>query len=134
MLPRQPSASCISSGFSSFPFSSLSLDHTENPVFYVFSNSHEDLEWIEENYKFHDLSGNGRNINTVFVDLNNPDYEELRLMYSCKHFIISNSTFSWWGAWLGSAPGKIVIAPQRWNLEFTNDTNIYDPSWLRLPK
>ena len=110
------------------------LDHTETPVFYVFSNSHEDLEWIEENYKFHDLSGNGRNINTVFVDLNNPDYEELRLMYSCKHFIISNSTFSWWGAWLGSAPGKIVIAPQRWNLEFTNDTNIYDPSWLRLPK
>lgn len=110
------------------------LNHTEDPVFYVFSNTHDDLDWIKENYKFHDLSGYERNINTVFVDLDNPDYEELRLMYSCKHFIISNSTFSWWGAWLGSAPEKIVIAPKRWNLEFSNDTNIYDPSWLRLPK
>ena len=110
------------------------LDHTDKPVFYVFSNTHEDLEWIKENYKFNDFSGKNRTIETVFVDLNNPDYEELRLMYSCKHFIISNSTFSWWGAWLGNAPDKIVITPQRWNLEFDNDTNIYDPTWIRLPK
>lgn len=68
----------------------------------------------------------------VYVDLNNPDYEELRLMYSCKHFIISNSTFSWWGAYLGSYDGKIVLAPYRWNLSDENDEAIYLKEWIKI--
>lgn len=81
-------------------------DHVESPVFYIFSNGHRDLEWIKNNYCF-DQS-------IKYVDLNNPGYEDLRLMYNCKHFIISNSTFSWWGSYLSQSSDKIVCAPSQW--------------------
>ncbi len=80
--------------------------HTENPIFYVFSNTHKDLEWIKNNYHF--------NYPVKYVDLNNPDYEELRLMYNCKHFVISNSTFSWWASYLSKNVNKITVVPDQW--------------------
>ena len=107
------------------------LDSIDDPVFFVFSNTHSDLEWIKENYHFFDKSKN-RKIKLDYVDLGNPDYEELRLMYSCKHFIISNSTFSWWGAWLSDSEDKIVCVPTRWNLSDDKDTKIYLSSWIKI--
>ena len=44
-----------------------------------------------------------------------PVYETLRLMYNCKHFILSNSTFSWWGQFLSASKNKLVVSPSRWN-------------------
>lgn len=94
----------------------------ENPTFYIFSNSHEDHEWIKEHYKF--------DYNVIYVDLDNPDYEELRLMYSCKHFIISNSSFSWWAQYLSKSEEKEVVAPSKWHLEKgINTEDIYMPNW-----
>lgn len=79
-----------------------------SPTFFLFSNTHEDLEWIRKHY---DL---GIDM-PVYVDLSNPDYEELRLMATCKHFVISNSTFSWWASQLSTYTNKIIIAPKIWS-------------------
>lgn len=94
----------------------------ENPVFFIFSNRHKDITWLKENY---DLKGN-----IVYVDLSNPDYADLKLMYSCKHFIMSNSTYSWWAQFLGSDKDKIVVAPSRFNnIPKWDMTDIYQDNW-----
>lgn len=98
----------------------------DNPVFYIFSTSNEDIEWIKKHYSF-------ENFHTKYVELENPDYEELRLMRNCKHFIIANSTFSWWAQYLCTNKEKIVIAPDTWlnvskcDQRWVND--IYMPNW-----
>lgn len=79
-----------------------------NPIFYLFSN---DKEYLREYY------GN-RGLEYIIVeDDGDPDYETLRLMSTCKHFIIANSTFSWWAQYLSNNEDKIVLAPERWYAE-----------------
>lgn len=94
----------------------------ENPEFYIFSNDNEDIKWIRENYHFP--------FQVKFIELNNSDYEELFLMSKCKHFILSNSSFSWWASYLSDNLNKKVIAPSKWNSGIWDMKDIYIPSWV----
>lgn len=99
-------------------------DRTGTPHFYVFSDDHA---WVKEHLLLE--------YPTTFIDFNEPDkgYEDLRLMSLCRHNIIANSSFSWWGAWLNRNPTKTVIAPRRWFNNSDQDTKDLIPAdWLRL--
>ena len=96
----------------------------KNPIFYIFS---DDMDWVKQN-----LIGQ---MSLRYVDINKPENgsSDLRLMANCKHNIIANSSFSWWGAWLNQNPGKLVIAPQRWfSRKDINSINVIPESWIRL--
>ena len=62
------------------------------------------------------------------------DWEQLLLMSSCKHNIIANSTFSWWGAYLNTHENKIVCYPNTWFKEATghNTEDLCPDDWLRI--
>lgn len=78
-------------------------------VFYIFSN---DSQWVWDHMLEH-MQG----VRCVSVDsaLIGSDAAELLLMSRCRHHILANSSFSWWGAWLsGHEPGQMTIAPDRW--------------------
>ena len=104
--------------------SKLMNDKLKNPSFYIFS---DDIQWVKENIHFPD------NCKIVYADDGkHTDYEILRLMYSCNNFIISNSTFSWWGQWLSYNKDKIVIAPSRWMNDNLNYDFMYSDEWITL--
>ncbi|WP_340297074.1 MULTISPECIES: alpha-1,2-fucosyltransferase [unclassified Roseobacter] len=109
------------------------MDHirkrVRSPHFYIFS---DDLQAAIQEF--------GKSPETTYVDCNNGSnsYRDMMLMARCKHHIIANSSFSWWGAWLANAHGyadseQIVIAPEQWlsgSKEQMED--IYIKNWVRF--
>lgn len=90
------------------------------PKFFVFSN---DLDWV---YRHIDLPAD-----STFVSCNNGTnaWQDMYLMSCCKHNIIANSSFSWWGAWLNENLSKIIVSPSRFiNLGDTCDLIL--PNWI----
>lgn len=90
---------------------------------YVFSN---DIEWIKKNYCMK---------NAVYIEAGMfdgyQDWYDMYLMSICKHNIIANSTFSWWGAWLNRNDNKIVVAPQKW-INIYKYEDIYPKEWVQI--
>lgn len=112
-----------------------SLDYYENAINYINRNNKnicyfvfsDDIEWTKANLK---IDGD-----VEFVDSNDPDknYEDMFLMSQCKHNIIANSSFSWWGAWLNQNPDKIVIVPKKWfNDSNRNIQDLIPETWIKI--
>lgn len=95
-----------------------------NPTYFVFS---DDLPWVKENLPVGDSA--------VFVKGDGmTDIEDLLLMSMCQHNIISNSSFSWWSAWLNDNPAKKVVVPTPWFNTQPADKNLIPESWIQIPK
>jgi hypothetical protein len=95
-----------------------------NPQFFIFS---DDLGWVKENMK---LINGARYVET---NQSQSGIYEFLLMSYCKHFIIANSTYSWWSAWLSSACAeKITIAPKKWFNTEKNTRTLLPEQWIRI--
>lgn len=101
--------------------------YVENPVFYVFTDNQD---WVKEHI---------HGLDYILVDWNEisgkRSFRDMQLMSYARHNIISNSTYSWWGAWLNSNPQKIVIAPKSWfnkNDYRNRDNDIVCESWIKM--
>lgn len=93
------------------------------PTIYVFS---DEPDWARENLKLPDTP--------VIVDHNGDSpQDDMRLMSLCRHNIIANSSFSWWGAWLNQNPERIVMAPGQWfGKEGLSNPDILPPDWHKV--
>lgn len=89
-------------------------------IFYVFS---DDIDFAKIFFNYDN--------NIVFIDLNrgSDSFKDMYLMSLSKNIIISNSTFSWWSAWLGSEKKKNIIAPKLWFKQKKNAHQYYMPNW-----
>lgn len=102
------------------------MNEITNPVLYVIFS--DDIQWCKEN-----IRNQVGNREVVFVDWNKGEqsFRDIQLMTLCKHNIIANSSFSWWGAWLNQNEGKVVVAPEK----FTNGNPVNDPiceDWVKV--
>jgi hypothetical protein len=99
-------------------------ERTVNARFYFFS---DDPAWVQSHF------GSSANCVIVSGQMAQSDLDDFRLMMNCRHFIIANSTFSWWAAWLGRAADKIVVAPRQWyrSGKFM-DKDLVPERWVRL--
>lgn len=93
-----------------------------NPVFYIFS---DDIEWCKQNLSFLKPA----------VYVSDPELsfaEEITLMSLCRHHIVANSSFSWWGAWLDPRTDKTVIAPKEWFKIGTDTSDMIPREWKQI--
>ena len=96
-------------------------DRVENCKFFIFTDAPEDI-LINNNADYnYQIISNGK-YNERF---------EMFLMSECKHHIIANSSFSWWGAWLDSRQDKIVVAPEQWTNKGDRQ-DIFCNDWIRI--
>jgi hypothetical protein len=95
-------------------------EHVANPVFFIFSN---DVEWCKSNL-------NLKHSTIVSCNQVANSWRDLQLMTECRHHIIANSSFSWWGAWLSKHEG-ITIRP-KWFIRDVVTKDFYPEKWIRI--
>lgn len=98
-------------------------DRVEAPRYFVFS---DDMDWVRDNLKII--------YPCHYVDHNRgmESFNDMRLMSLCRHHIIANSSFSWWGAWLNPRADKLVVAPKKWFANSNNTKDLLPTGWVAL--
>jgi hypothetical protein len=93
---------------------------SNKPKYFIFS---DDPKWVKKHY----------NLDGFYVEGNTREdsWKDMLLMSACKHNIICNSSFSWWGAWLNINNNKIVVCPSKFIASDTT-TDVYPKSWLKI--
>lgn len=103
---------------------SIIKSRLDSPSFWVFTNDKKYAKSILANMeKIYFVSD--------YIGKPYEDWIDLMLMSKCKHAIIANSSFSWWGAWLIGNKDKIIIAPEKW-VNRKQDFNICEPYWIKI--
>lgn len=98
--------------------SALPLEYYERAIHFVNSSLpsariyivSDDIAWCQKQDVFRDAA--------MFIDMSEsrfPHIEEFQILRHCRSFIISNSTFAWWAAWLSESASKLVVAPRVWS-------------------
>lgn len=96
-----------------------------HPTFYIFS---DDPNWVRQAFGIFRYP-------MVFIGHNQKEdsWQDMYLMSFCKHNIVANSSFSWWGAWLNRNNEKITIAPKDWVADKSIDcSDVVPSSWIRI--
>ena len=117
----------VTHGLCSLDYYRAAIQHiaakVEQPHFFIFS---DDMDWVKAQLKI--------DLPCHYVDHNHgaESYNDMRLMSLCRHHIIANSSFSWWGAWLNTYPDKIVVSPRRWFASANITKDLFPHGWLAL--
>lgn len=98
-------------------------DGLAQPHCFVFS---DDPAWVRDNLHL--------DLPMTVVDIHGPDvaHEDMRLMSACRNFVTANSSFSWWGAWLGAHPEKRVVSPKQWFQGGGDTRDLIPARWVQL--
>jgi hypothetical protein len=96
--------------------------HVSDPTYFIFS---DDIDWAKNNIRF--------NSEQYYVSNSHAAHEDLYMMSKCRHAIIANSSFSWWGAWLIENLDKVIVAPVKWFKDSSFNTSDLCPAyWKRI--
>ena len=116
-----PGVAVIGAGPAGLMAAEVIASRASAPRFFVFS---DDVAWAEGHLRF---PGPTRFVRET-AGLR-PAIDQ-RLLASCLHFVIANSTFSWWAAWLGLAPDKMVVVPRKWFAGAEPPTGMIPATWM----
>lgn len=94
------------------------------PHFFIFS---DDTEWARS-----EIAPMTNQSTVVDGHSGNESFRDMQLMSRCKHHIIANSSFSWWGAWLNPCSEKIIVSPSAWFADGSTPSNLIPEKWIRI--
>lgn len=103
----------------------LTIINKKEPIDCIYVFDRDDIDWCKKHLKF--------NYNIIYIENDINMAECVTLMSSCRHFIMANSSLSWWAAWLGNYSEKIVVAPKKWidNVDINTD-DLIPSGWIRI--